>query len=555
MAGPSVMVRVLGDISNLANNFRSVGEHASSAAGKAHAAFAGMFATLNQTGVLGPLGDAINSVDTALGQLSEHGKGMSTTFMAVGATTAGLGVALSGLGSKEKQSQQQLAQAVANTGHSYSDYADQVDKAIKHEEKYGDTAVQTRQALQILTQATGDPTKAFHLLGEASDLAAAKHEDLGTAATQLGKVYNGSNKILKEFGVNTATNTKKTTDHTAAVNALGAKLRGQASASADTFTGHMHAVRAEIEDQVSAFGAKYGPALTGAGAALTALGSVMKVAQAGQALLTASTEAQTAAAEGQAVAEDVAAASTWAALAPILLIILAIGALVVAAYLIWRNWKTIWADMRAAVAVVWDWIRNNWPLLLAIITGPIGLAAYEIYQHWQGILNAAKAVWTWLQQTWSAVYHFVADPLHQAVNDVTGWFSGLLNWFGNLPGAVGRIFGSVGSAISGALRGAFNTVAGLWNGTVGSLSFKVPSWIPGLGGKGFSMPKIPTLDQGGIITRTGLILAHAGEAITPAPAGSGRGPAVHIEHAHFASAVDVDLFMRRAAWAVQTAKV
>ena len=39
------------------------------------------------------------------------------------------------------------------------------------------------------------------LLGEATDLAAAKHESLGQAATDLGKVYNGNTKLLKEFGI------------------------------------------------------------------------------------------------------------------------------------------------------------------------------------------------------------------------------------------------------------------------------------------------------------------------------------------------------------------
>jgi len=632
MAGPSVAVRILGDISNLANNFKKVGDQAQTAAGKAHQAFSGMLATLNQTGVLGPLGDAINSVDQALGQLSEHGKGLSTSFMAAGATTAGLGVALSALGSKEKQSQQQLAQAIANTGQNYDDYAGKIDGAIKQQEKFGNTAVATREALQILTQATGDPAKAINLLGEASDLAAAKHEDLASAATALGKVYNGNTKLLKEFGVQATSVAKLTTqaataskaatsadhnyflakrsladieaidagkkkltvgqtiqlhnaeyavaqaaiaDHAAhlklaqaqdavrkatsghgtAVDLLGAKLKGQAAASADTFSGHLKAIKTEIEDQVATFGQKYGPALTGAGAALTALGSVMKIAQAAQALFTTSTEVQTAATEAQATAEDVAAVSTWAALAPILLIILAIGALVAAAYVIWRNWKTIWADMKAIVADVWNWIRTNWPLLLGIITGPIGLAVVEVVKHWNDIRNAAIAVWNWLATTWSAVYGFIANPIKQAISDVTGWFNGLVGTVSSIAGAVGRTFSGIASTISGAFHSAFNAVANIWNSTVGSLSFHVPSWVPGLGGKGFDAPKIPVMEQGGLITRTGLIFAHAGEAITPAKHVGRMAPAVHIEHASFASEVDVELFMRRAAWAVQASKV
>jgi hypothetical protein len=59
----------------------------------------------------------------------------------------------------------------------------------------------------------------------------------------------------------------------------------------------------------------------------------------------------------------------------------------------------------------------------------------------------------------------------------------------------------------------FNGIASVWNNTIGKFSFKVPSWVPGIGGKGFEMPDIPMLAAGGIVT--GPTLAMIGE---------GRGP-------------------------------
>ena len=59
----------------------------------------------------------------------------------------------------------------------------------------------------------------------------------------------------------------------------------------------------------------------------------------------------------------------------------------------------------------------------------------------------------------------------------------------------------------------FNGIASVWNNTIGKFSFTVPSWVPGLGGKGFAMPDIPMLAAGGIVT--GPTLAMIGE---------GRGP-------------------------------
>ena len=85
-------------------------------------------------------------------------------------------------------------------------------------------------------------------------------------------------------------------------------------------------------------------------------------------------------------------------------------------------------------------------------------------------------------------------------NGLTTYFTGLYNVFKTL----------------------FNGIATIWNNTVGKLSFKIPSWVPGLGGFGFDVPDIPYLAEGGIVT--GPTLAMIGErgpeAVIPL---SGRG--------------------------------
>jgi hypothetical protein len=63
----------------------------------------------------------------------------------------------------------------------------------------------------------------------------------------------------------------------------------------------------------------------------------------------------------------------------------------------------------------------------------------------------------------------------------------------------------------GAFKTVFNGIGKIWNNTVGKISFKVPSWVPGVGGKGFEMPKIPMLADGGLIMN-GATLALVGEA-------------------------------------------
>jgi len=78
------------------------------------------------------------------------------------------------------------------------------------------------------------------------------------------------------------------------------------------------------------------------------------------------------------------------------------------------------------------------------------------------------------------------------------------------------------TAIFNIYKSLFNGIAKLWNNTVGKLSFEIPSWVPAIGGKGFSVPNIPYLADGGIVT--GPTLAMIGErgpeAVIPL---SGRG--------------------------------
>lgn len=88
---------------------------------------------------------------------------------------------------------------------------------------------------------------------------------------------------------------------------------------------------------------------------------------------------------------------------------------------------------------------------------------------------------------------------------------------------INKLFGAISTGVSFSVdlikgylstvlsfyKTIFNTIANLWNNSIGKLSFKFPSWVPGLGGSGFSVPKIPMLAEGGIVN--GPTLAMIGE--------------------------------------------
>jgi hypothetical protein len=599
MAGPSIMVRVLGDLSSLGQSFSNAGTQGQSAASKMHSAFSSMLGQLNATGVLGPFGGALATADQAMQSISGHGKEISSTLVGIGGAAAGLGLALSAMGSKDAASHQQLQAAIGATGKSYDQYATKIEGAISHQAHFGNSAADTQDALRVLTQATNSPTEALKLLNTATDLAAAKHESLSQAASTLGKAYNGSGKVMKEFGITvsatgsaskeleTATKavtsadagaatakrslaeleatdaTKKslttveamklqdaqakvttavqksqtahetfnkaqhdvatgTSLNTKAIDELGKKLAGQASAQADTFSGHMKALRTEITNHVAEIGQKYGPALTEAGSALAGVGATMKVVQAATELFRGTQVVATAATDAETVSTD--ALNTSLLANPLVWIVLLIAGLVAALILAYQHSETfrqgindLWNTVQSAFNLIWgaikavfDWLVQNWPLVLGILLGPFGLLLGELIKHW---------------------------------STVTGWLEGL-------PGDIASITAGMWHGITDAFKDALNALIDLWN----DLHFTLPSIDFGpihLGGETIGVPHIPHLAQGGLITQSGLVFAHAGEAISPVPHNT-FGPAVSVGVQHFHSGVDVDAFMQKAAWHMRT---
>jgi hypothetical protein len=561
MAGPSVTVKFLADMKALGDSVKQVGTAGQTVAKSMGDAFHGVLGALNQSGVLGPFGSALSGVDTALQTINQHGKQIGTTMMGVGGALAGVGVGLAALGSKDQAAHQQLQTAVEATGKDYEDYATRVESAIKSQERFGNSAKDTQDALRILTQATGDPQKALDLLNTATDLAAAKHESLDAAATQLSKTYNGATRLLKEFGVTTKDATGAAKDHDEVITELGIKLGGQASAQADTFNGHIKAMKAYVEDAAAAFGQKYGPAITIAGTAMAGLGGVMQVVTGIRTALTAATEAGTAATEAATAAEDAAAVSEGLALGPILLIIAAVAVLGVAIYELATHWSTVWGAMKDAVAFVWNWIRDNWPLLLAILMGPIGIAVDLIVQNWGRIKAGLQDAYNFIVDTWGKVIAFLAGVVttigrvfasvwdtarnaSQAVHDfIVDRWNDLVGFLTGIPKRITTALGGMWSFLTEGFRGALNAIIDLWN----RLQFKTPDLSIGpvhFGGQTIGLPNIPHLAQGGLMTSDGLVFAHAGEVISPAPAGA-RGPLVNIENVNMSDGADVDLLLSK----------
>lgn len=102
------------------------------------------------------------------------------------------------------------------------------------------------------------------------------------------------------------------------------------------------------------------------------------------------------------------------------------------------------------------------------------------------------------------VFHSVVESVSWAVSSIVGFFE-------TLPKRIGDFIGAVADIITAPFRAGFKAIVGLWNNTVGRIGFKAPSWVPGIGGKGWSFPRFA---EGAIAT--GPTVGMFGEAGTEA---------------------------------------
>lgn len=206
-----------------------------------------------------------------------------------------------------------------------------------------------------------------------------------------------------------------------------------------------------------------------------------------------------------------------------------------------------------AIGVVVDVLKTAVTVAFEAIRTVVETVVDAVKLAWENVSGPLGVVFDGIKEAAELVFNGIKDTVDTVVSAIDTAFDGL-----------GTAIGAVATGISSAFKTAFRGIASLWNSTVGKLSFKVPTWVPGFGGKGWDVPDIPYLANGTIATSPTLgIFGEAGpEAVIPISrpnramelmeqsglanmVRSQGGPAVMIQNAVFASATDADLVAQR----------
>jgi phage-related minor tail protein len=174
---------------------------------------------------------------------------------------------------------------------------------------------------------------------------------------------------------------------------------------------------------------------------------------------------------------------------------------------IFKVWFSVVSTIIGAVfSVVRSVFNRIWGVIRGVINLVVGYFRFmfNIYSTiFNTILNIARNIFGRV----GAVINGVVQTVKNVWNGIVSWFSGLLdrvrNTFSIAVARIRGLFTGIGGAIRDAFKGAFNFVVRAWNNTVGSINFKAPDWVPGLGGKGFSVPKLSEFNRGGFVSGAG----------------------------------------------------
>jgi hypothetical protein len=233
------------------------------------------------------------------------------------------------------------------------------------------------------------------------------------------------------------------------------------------------------------------------------------------------------------------------------MVIAILGALVIAGILVYKNWDKI----RTTAGKMWNYVKK--------IFTDMGISGQSVKEEltpigkkFTQIGEKSQELWTVIQPpltkigditklvfctTLGAAVGGGIGLLDSLLSSATEIFGGLLTGFGGLIdfltgvftgnwskawNGVKEIFKGAFQALVGLAKTPINAVIGIINGAISGinrLGVSIPDWVPGVGGKSFSVniPLMPTLARGTQSWKGGLVqVSERGGEIIDLPQGS-----------------------------------
>lgn len=231
---------------------------------------------------------------------------------------------------------------------------------------------------------------------------------------------------------------------------------------------------------------------------------------------------------------------------------------------VWNTWKPGIQAIGDAINWVWDNVLSplvdfiigsfsdtfkSWgdlineliPNVIEIFQGLtdffVGVFTGDEKRCWEGIRKIFEGFANFLKvgftNDWTKAFGLLGVPLNAFCSTVTaiwntikGVLSGIIDFIGGVFtgnwarawNGVKNIFSSIVSGFAGIFKAPINAIISGINSFIGGLNkIKIPGWVPGVGGKGFNISKIPKLAEGAVVSKaTPAIFGEAGtEAVIP----------------------------------------
>lgn len=201
--------------------------------------------------------------------------------------------------------------------------------------------------------------------------------------------------------------------------------------------------------------------------------------------------------------------------------------------------KTTWDNILNAIKTL---VTNIWNAIKTTITNVINNVKTTISNVLNGIKSVWENIWNGIKSFATNIWNGISSIISNVINTIKNTISNVLNaiktvWdnvFNGLKNTATNIFNGIWNAIKGVINSILGGIEKMANGVINglngmiramnSLSFDVPDWVPGIGGKkfGFNIPtlgtvSLPRLAKGGIVNQpTQAIIGEAGkEAVLP----------------------------------------